>query len=298
VRALWVIPCLAGCQTLIDYESFAPDRPSCETGWTRHAAIDIRNDAGIELHDYPIALALTDAIPRGPDLRFALDDGPALPYAIDTTTVWVRVPTLPAGASLLTMYDGNPTAEPFAASPFEPGIIENPSFESIGGWTIQEPHGTPAGFYFGAAEWATDGNGSLRAVLNTNGSRLESTTSAISQPAVFPAGSMYVMRFDIKINAASNGGKDFANDAVFAFDLGNGVNNLWELGGDLGNITGVHRDLETGVFASGSVPLTFELGVHPGDGTAYADAHLDHLRVRKWIDPEPVATMTPLESCR
>lgn len=295
-----------GCQLVLGREPFEgadPREPGCATGWKARAPIGVFNESAATLHDFQVPIHVdTQALiaqqqlqPSGADLRFTLADGGLpLPHVIESglgsadTLVWVRVPELPLGISELALVVANPNAPPLDARPVFVDVIANSSFEQLGGWTIDPPSGAPAGFTFGTRDWATDGEGSLLADLNESGDRLSSSTSSISQSVAFPAGSSYVIRFDIHIIAASHGGVDFANDGHFALTLGNGINNLWALGGDAGNITGIRRGLETDPFTAGTVTLRFELGVAPGNGAAYAKAYLDNLRVRRQVSPAPV----------
>lgn len=313
---LALLPVLAaaasGCQGLIGYQQFEeqaadPMRPGCETGWPYRVPFEIVNASSSELHDYQVPIQVDTSAPirdsklltTADDLRFTTDmHEKPLAHTIEAglgttaTTIWINVPTIPVGTSRMFMHYGNLQAGASSAGPtFVPDVIANPSFEQIGGWTIEPASGTPAGFYFGDRSWSAEGEGSLLADEEVTGNRTSSARSAISQPVVFPPGSSYVIRFDINIIAASNGGLDGANDGAFAITLGNGINNLWVLGGDRGNITGVRLGEETVPFAAGSVPLTFELRVAPGSGAGYAKGYLDHLRVRKHVSPEPVIAL-------
>ena len=54
----------------------------------------------------------------------------------------------------------------------------------------------------------------------------------------FPAGSDYVIRFDINVVAASNGGVNGTNNGAFLVTVGNGVTIVYSLSGDSGIITG------------------------------------------------------------
>lgn len=81
--------------------------------------------------------------------------------------------------------------------------------------------------------------------------------------------------------------------------LGNGINTLWSIDGDHGNITGVRLGEETVPFGPGSVPLTFAVRVAAGSGPGYAKGYLDHLRVRKHVSPEPSTSVGAEElACR
>ena len=74
--------------------------------------------------------------------------------------------------------------------------------------------------------------------------------------------------------------------------IGNGIDNIWLLDGNAGNITGIYLGLETNPFSAGSPA--------PGDrrergkqrrAAGYAKAYLDNLRVRKRASPDPTAKL-------
>lgn len=277
--------------------------PSCATGWHYRVPIVLQNASTSELRHYQIMIQVDTATvirdhklqPSGNDLRFTTDsgDGPLAQVIEDglgtnATIVWIDVPVIPVGGSTFYMYYGNPLAEPWTAgATFIPNIIANASFDDVGGWTIGPSMGPPAGFMLHSSTWSTDGAGSLLIDEEVDGQRISTSSSVLSQPTVFPEGTDYVIRFDVNVLAASNSGVNGTNDGGFALNVGNGVDDLWQLTGDRGNITGVRRGEETAPFGPGSVPLTIEVRVVAGSGPGYAKGYLDNLRVRKHVSPAP-----------
>lgn len=297
---LLAVPLQFGCNDLLGFGDptlAMPDadltRPGCATGWLHRRSIRIYNGSTSALHDYQIKVPVDGAM-SGDDIRVMTEsgDGP-LRHAVERLeTLWVNVPTIPVGVSNLDLYYGNPAAEALTSTPFERDSLLNTSFESTGGWTVEQSVGPPASFVMGAPFWSSHGSGSLHANEMVTGERASSSRSAISQPGVFPAGSDYVIRFDINVIAASNGGINGTNDGAFIIEIGNGLNYVWMLTGDH-NITGIHLGEETAAFGPGSVPVTFAVRVIAGSGPGYANAYLDNVRVRKHGFPEPTATLGP-----
>ncbi len=295
---------LLGCNAVLGFgdPSLAPDadlgRPSCETGWRYRIPIELQNATTSELHGYQVLLHL-DA-PAGPDLRIMTDsgDGP-LAHLIETpTSVWVNVPLIPVGTSRVHAYYGNPTAGPWITdTTFEHNIITNPSFEDVGGWTLGPSVGPRGAFNLQHPAWASDGNGSMQVNEEVTGERASTSWSEVSQPTIFPAGSNHIIRFDINVVAASNGGINGTNDGAFLLTVGNGINNVWGLSGDRGNITGVRLGEETSPIGPGSFPLTLRVSVASGAGPGYALGYLDNLRVRKHVSPEPTVQVGKEEPC-
>src|SRR5262249_37188255 len=137
---------------------------------------------------------------------------------------------------------GNPLADVWTSgSTFVPGIITNPSFETPFGWTVDPSIGPQATVDPNSPGWATDGTQSLMLDEEVDPISSSTSSSSVSQPVVFPDGSYYVLRFDIYIVAASNGGVDGSNNASFLFVVGNGAANIWLVTAD-SNITGAHLE--------------------------------------------------------
>ncbi len=106
-------------------------------GWATGRFVALTSDAPDALTNYDVLVVLqasfpyASAAPSGDDLRFQLPGNTTdLPYFIETWTiggeshVWVRVPRVPTGKSVLAMYYGNPSA--MAASSFPstfPGAV-------------------------------------------------------------------------------------------------------------------------------------------------------------------------------
>jgi hypothetical protein len=91
-----------------------------DPAWTRMKPITITNIAGEMLNDYAIHLTVTydsDMRPDYGDLRFkhANSGDVLLSYWIEnyntaTASVWVKIPSIPTGASMLYLFYGNPSA--------------------------------------------------------------------------------------------------------------------------------------------------------------------------------------------
>ena len=91
-----------------------------DPAWTRVKPITLRNNAGSSLSDYAIHLTITYEsemrIDYG-DIRFKHEDFPTnwLNYWIETAdntsaSVWVRIPSIPTGTSMMYLFYGNPGA--------------------------------------------------------------------------------------------------------------------------------------------------------------------------------------------
>jgi hypothetical protein len=284
-----------GCNAILDLDppSAVVDLPSCETGWMRHATVTVHNDSGHELRDYQLRVHI-DAAAQSAAMRFVAGEAIA-PHEIDGSFVWINVPLIPPGESTLELFTGG-TAEPIEAPVFV-DVIANPSFEQPGGWSIDPPIGTPAVFNLESTSWASDGLGSLRVDAEVSGHHDEPAISSISQPLALPLGTSYVLRFDVNVLAASNDVDEDWNNGALAFSLGNGLDTIWWLSGHNGNITGARMGEESRPFAPGSVSLAFSSYVERGDGNGYVKAYVDHLRVRKYVDPEPTAEMAAPVDC-
>jgi len=302
VKGIVAVVLLAGCNAALGLDPgtpLDPDAPSCLTGWRYRAPIDIDNEAG-PLVDYQVPVTVAASA----DLRFALDDGlPPLRYEADGEQIWVDVPELPNGRTRLYAYWGNPSAAAWSGgSPFVDGVISNASFEQSGAWTIDPPIGPQAAFQ-PTTSWASDSRRSLGIDLEVNGDNRPQALSSISQIVSFPPGGDYVVRFDLDIVVASygyevnpdTGAMGAINQGGFDMDLGNGFEALWSMYAT-DNISGPHLDLETGPIGAGPSQLRFAVTITGGSGHGYAKANLDHLRVRRFASPEPIAMVGAREA--
>jgi len=96
------------------------------SGWSYRRAVTIDNQTGSELTDFQVSIDLdsskfdfSKAASDGSDIRFTTDDGTTeIPYWIEKwdsqnqeATIWVKVPSIPAnGSTTIYMYYGNPSA--------------------------------------------------------------------------------------------------------------------------------------------------------------------------------------------
>jgi hypothetical protein len=292
---------LAGCNTLLGAGEPSllvdadPGVPSCATGWHSRIPIAIDNPSGRELRDYQLAIPI-DRVAREAQLRFAAAGEGPLPHAIEGDLVWVSVPVIPPGASEIDAFFENANAPAWDASPFEP-VIANGSFEGNGGWTAEPPQGPAASFDLASPKWATDGVGSLAIDYEVFGERGFTSRAAISQPVTFPEGTEHVIRFDLDVVAASNGGVNGTCDGTFEMILGHGIVPLWVLTGNAGNITGVRLAQETTPFGGGPSTLTIGVRIEGGGGPGYTKGFVDHLRVRKHVTPEPTVQVGSARPC-
>lgn len=310
IRGLVLLALMPGCNSILGIDD--PSRvdagsgPSCRTGWSYRTSVVVRNQ-GAELHDYQVAVRFDAGrlvqegrlLPDGRDLRFTDDGDRELPLVFEGTPasaralVWVRVPALRTGTTVLSMFFGNPEA-PAASDEVFVEAIDNASFELSGGWTIDPPRGPPAAISFPCRDWATDGDSSLYIDEEVTGVHALAESS-IHQDVSFPTGGAFRIRFDLEVIAASNGGLNGADNGRFSLRLGNGASTIWSLSGDRGIITGSYVGLETQPFGGGAVPLSFVTTVAPGHQPAYAKGMIDHLRVRRYSDPEPTAAVEGAE---
>jgi len=308
-----VILALTGCNPLLgigDPTLAPPDAstPSCRNGWTYHAPVIVENMSGVTLTDYQVMVTLDtqSLIAAGKlsadarDLTFtSLDAEGPLALQIESglnsraTVVWLSVPAIPPGDSSLAMYYGNASAVAATRSPFVDGIITNPSFETFGGWTLDANVGNTI-LAQADTGWSTDGAASLFMDEEVNGDRTTSLYTTLVQNVTFPEGADYVIRLDLEVLAASNGGP--SDSADFFIDLGKGLDYVWQLGAPQ-NITGLHLENETIPFGPGSVPLAIGVTVSPGHDHGYAKGYFDNLRVRKHVSPEPVAQVGAEAPC-
>jgi hypothetical protein len=302
-RCWSVVAALAsGCTSLLDLAPGAalePAPPSCATGWSYRIPIDVENRSSETLSDYQVAvpLDLREAAASGKlaqgetDLRFALDeDTPPLAFTVDRDlasrigTAWVAVPDLPVGSTRIYAYYGNAEAPPRQlVSPFISDIVFNPSFETSGSWTRD----TTSRAFEISTGWASDGKSSLAGDVYRTGKSIDHLDMGVSQLATFPSGTDYVLLFDVNVLAASNSGIGGESNGIFFVSVGDGLTWVWNLDGAQGNITGVHRDMETEPFGPGSVGIFFGISLRPGNTQAYAKGFYDNIRVRRHVATEP-----------
>ncbi len=287
---------LAGCNQLIGAgePTLLPDAalvtPSCATGWQTRTSIIVDNP-GAALSDYQVAIPMA-----GPELRFAVAGEGPLRQAIEPGLVWVAIPSLPSGITELTAFTDNPGAPAWDVSPFD-DVLSNASFEDNNGWTMEPPLGVAGSFTLQSEGWATDGRMSLAVDHEVVVDRDYTSSTAISQNVTFPEGSHYVLRFDVDIIAASHDGVNGTNDGTFSMTLGAGLQIIWQLSGNSGNITGQHLGEETTPIDPGTSPITIMTRVERGNAPGYAKGFFDHLRVRKHASPEPTVHVGSARPC-
>jgi hypothetical protein len=212
----------------------------------------------------------------------------------------MAVPQIPAGTSRVYAYFEQPSAPPWSeGTPFVEGVLANRSFEEAGAWTRDPADEVPATFRR-TSEWASDGVDSMFADEEVSGTRIRRLRAAITQQAPFPAGSSYVVRFDLHVIAASysatqtSTGILYDNGGSFFMDLGNGLDPIWKIVAH-GNITGLHLGEETAPIGAGTTQLRFGTEVQSGVGPGYAKGFVDNFRVRKVASPAPEVTVGAVE---
>jgi hypothetical protein len=115
----------------------------------------------------------------------------------------------------------------------------------------------------------------------------------IYQDVEFPAGSSYILRFDVYV--AALGGPDRGLGGHLSWRSSNDLSGrIWSLDNIRGNPTGVHV-AETRPIAPGPATLSFE-AVLVGEWGGWAIADLDYVRVRKYVNPEPTVRVGVEES--
>lgn len=299
---LVIVVLASGCSSLLDLAPGTPVDPApagCATGWSYRVPIEIENRSGTTLSDYQIAIPLdvAAAITTGKladgaaDLRFGLDeDTQPLAYTIDgdlangAARAWVAMPEVPVGTTRIYAYYGNPEAPHWnGASPFIDNLLFNPSFETTGSWTLD----TTSRTFEMSTAWASDGQISLAVDAYRAAKSNQHLDLGVSQLATFPPGSDYVLLFDLRVLAASNGGIAGESNGIFFVSAGNGLEWLWSLDGTTGNITGEYRNMETAPFGPGNVGISLGVSLRPGSTPAYAKGFFDNVRIRKHVAPEP-----------
>lgn len=289
---------LCGCNDLLSLDPgtpLDPNEPSCLTGWQTRVPIEITSTT--ELTDYQVQVPLHVR----DDLRFVDEDGALLRYAAEGPTVWIQVPKIPA--RVYAYYD-HPDAGPWSGgTPFVEGILANHSFENAGAWNRDPADEVPATFQR-TSDWASDGVDSMFADEEVSGTRVRRLRAAITQEALFPAGSSYAVRFDLHVVAASYSvvqtpsGVLYDNGGGFFMDLGNGLDPIWKIVAHE-NITGTHLAAETAPIGPGTTQIRFGTEVQSGVGNGYAKGYVDNFRVRKVATPAPEVRMGDVEdACR
>jgi hypothetical protein len=143
-------------------------------------------------------------------------------------------------------------------------------------------------------DWATDGAGSLYFYEHLDGDHDYEAIASVSQSALFPTGSDYIIRFDLDVTAASWGGVTGANDGGFAISIGN-LFEVFRLDATT-NITGPRLGLETLPFGP-NTGIALATLVHNGSGPGYTRGNFDNLRVRRHVSPEPTAQIGLETAC-
>ncbi len=91
--------------------------------WSYRRTVTVANPGGLSLSNYQVMVTLnsafdfTKANSDGSDIRFKSEDGTSLSYWIESwnptgqaATLWVKIPSVPAGGISIYLYYGNPTA--------------------------------------------------------------------------------------------------------------------------------------------------------------------------------------------
>ncbi len=304
-RLVLVVLAAAACNDVFGLDdptlraTLAGPEPTCANGWTHHIPVTIENPGDRKLSDHQVEIVLDTGTPilegrmrpDGKDLVLTLEDGSLLNFLVEKhlgttgTVLWTRIPSIPARATTVVhVHHGHPepSTMDFAFDVFEEGIIENASFANAGGWTITPPPPETSRYVI---SWP----GSISELYMELQQDVWATVPirmSVAQDVVFPAGSDHVVRFDLRIVAATQG----ELGGRFGFYAGAATNVLWQLTPIHGNITGHHVGLETIPIAPGATPLEFRVSIGSPVG-GYAIGRLDNLRVRKHVSPAPVVTV-------
>jgi hypothetical protein len=307
----------AACNAVLDLDEATPlasDRPpTCEAGWRFRRPVDIDNRSGRKLIDWQVAIVLDTISPilaarMHPflhDLRPTLADGVTeLPYWIEkdvattATTIWTKLPFLVVGTTRILLHHGNPWAEARGGSPHEIFLddIVGHDFDEPGGWTVSPPRPEPsrwAATWPTASGWVRSGQGVLFVDLEQDSPIATSIVLALQRDVTFPPGSEYRMRFDVRVLAAST--SDWTPVARWLVSPGQArFNEHWIFEQRAANATGIHLAQETAEIEPGTRRLAFTVSLPLAGG--YFKAELDHLRVRRYVSPEPVVTVGPEQS--
>lgn len=309
----------------------------CADGWAFYRTITIDNSAGSDLTDYQAVFELntTDLVANGKlradgaDLRVFTDDCTPLPFWGDslglspTTRIWVKLPSLTAGASVdLQVYYGNATATSVADGDntfiffddFSSGVVDPSKWETVGefanfavvdGMLNYSSTGNSQGSRFKFArtvptfseEVTMDYSG---AVSNSNGFGFSSNNVEVER-LIFRQGSfgfdtlgqVAVMLDTISNGFQSEGGYPFLRFERFAFNTASltvGLNTDDYIQVNRFANVGLGTENVTPLIVSQTEPMT---GFHfiMSSFSASQTIFLDNFRVRQHTPTAPMSTV-------
>ena len=298
-------------------------------GWQYAYVVTIQNQTDKDLTDYQVKIVLdssnfdfSQANTDGSDVRFYDGQGNKLPYWIEswdssgqTAVIWVKVPSIPAnGSAQLLMYVGNPeaTSESDPLATFD--WYDDGSTDRLSEYTIVSKGADVSLSYDSANERyifhnsATSQESALICTPVTGESFEVSFHASKAGSSTGEDWILYAVWYSDTTSVKIGGHEDYyAGSTVFYERIVEGGTTLY----NVKNSTGfVNSTTIVGRFDSphyegytSRMNRTFSVGNGTVSGTGTACIHIefdetynvyfDNIRVRKYVYPEPTASVTP-----